>query len=166
MKPLQHLKSKNGAQRPPQQLRPENGMPAEPQRQRRALMSKLIKKQQTEELRRRRLAFSNQEETVFVHLEDLIRIEARGNCCCIYALGLPKHICVTINLGRLISEYGLDQVPFLFQTHRSHLVNLRHVVKLDKREGDTLILKSGGGTFRIPVAQSCKAALLERLMQG
>ena len=63
MKPLQHLKSKNGAQRPPQQLRPENGMPAEPQRQRRALMSKLIKKQQAEELRRRRLAFSNQEET-------------------------------------------------------------------------------------------------------
>ena len=167
MKHLYSIKFTSGAQRPSPQLRPEKGMPAELQRQRRALMAKLIKKQQAEELLRRRLAFSNQEETVFVHLEDLVRIEAKGNCCCIYAIGLPSGICVTINLRKLISQYGLDQVPFLFQTHRSHLVSLRHVVKLDKREGDMLILKGGGGrSFSVPITQRCKAELLERLMLG
>lgn len=163
MKNIQH-KTSNDEQRHTTQLLFENEILTEPHVQRRALIQKLIRKQEVEALRRRRLAFNNQEETVFVYMEDIIRIEAKGNCCCIYALGQTKLICVTINLGKIISQYELDQVPFLFQIHRSHLVNLQYVVKMDKRDGDTLILKSGEQSFEVPIAQRCKAALLERLI--
>jgi two-component system, LytTR family, response regulator len=110
-----------------------------------------------------RVAFSNQEETAFIYLKDLIRIEARGNCSAVYAMNHPNCICVAINIGKFAERFR--NVHFLFQTHRSHLVNLHYVKKLVKKEGGSLRVKThnGGSDPEIPLSNRCREELVERL---
>jgi|GEM_PF-5838403 DNA-binding LytR/AlgR family response regulator len=110
-----------------------------------------------------RLVFSNQEEIVFISPLDLTRIEAKGNCSMIYALGYAAAFCVSTNLGELHQRF--EGLPFLFQPHRSHLVNLYHVKKLTRQRGGALLVRShnGGADALIPLSQPRREDLMEKM---
>lgn len=128
----------------------------------RQLLLDLAKKQEIVALYHSRITFNNQQETAFVFLKDLIRIEGKGNCSSIYAVGESNCICVTRNIGQYFAE--LKNVPFLFQTHRCHLVNLYHVKKFIKKDGGAIVVRNhnGGGDVSIPVAKQYREELLRR----
>ena len=58
------------------------------------------------------------------------------------------------NFDKLLSEYGF------FRPHQSFLVNMQHVIKLDKTDGGFLILKNN---TEIPVSSRRKAKLIQIL---
>ena len=58
------------------------------------------------------------------------------------------------NFDKLLSEYGF------FRPHQSYLVNMQHVIKLDKTDGGFLILKNN---TEIPVSSRRKAKLIQIL---
>lgn len=128
-------------------------------------ISSALKKQEIQDLYQQRFTFSNNQETFFICLKDLIRIEASNNCACIYATECPEGVLVSRNLGAFLRELG--DIPFLFQPHRSHLVNLLHIKKIVKKDGGTALvqLHSDGTETLIPVAQRYKEALNLRLKE-
>lgn len=122
-----------------------------------------IKKQENSSICNRRICFSNQQEVTFVALKDLIRIQANGNCSSIYAFGQSNGIFVTKNIGEYIKLF--KSIPFLFQTHRSHLVNLYHVRKYIKKDGGVLLVKphNGNGDVIIQVSDKHREELFQRI---
>ncbi len=126
----------------------------------RHLLLDIAKKQEIAAHYHSRITFNNQQETAFVFFIDLIRIEGNGNCSSVYAVGESKCICVTRNIGKYFEE--LKNVPFLFQTHRCHLVNLYHVKKFIKKDGGSIVVRNhnGGPDVEIPVAKKYKAELI------
>ncbi len=123
----------------------------------------MVKMQEHFSLFHHRITFNNQQETAFVFLKDLIRIEGNGNCSSIYVIGEPNAICVAKNIGKYFEE--LRDVPFLFQTHRSHLINLYHVKKFIKKDGGAILMNTHNGTAdaRIPVAHKNREELIRKM---
>ncbi|MEO1253773.1 MAG: LytTR family DNA-binding domain-containing protein, partial [Bacteroidota bacterium] len=66
---------------------------------------------------------------------------------------------ITISKG--LKEY-LEILPtdLFFRSHHSHIVNLDHLIRYDRKEGDVLILSDHA---TIPLAVRKKEALLNRL---
>jgi two-component system LytT family response regulator len=67
----------------------------------------------------------------------------------------------TILISKTLKEYEEILVPLGFmRVHQSHLVNLSHVQRVDKRDGCTLIMSDDSG---IPVSTRRKELLLQKL---
>lgn len=124
-----------------------------------------LKKLEVQDLYQRRFSFSNKQETFFIYLKDLIRIEASNNCSYVYAIECPNGVFISKNLGEFLQAFR--DVPFLFQPHRSHLVNLLHIQKVVKKDGGIalVLMQSDGTNTLIPVAQQCKEKLNLRLKE-
>jgi two-component system LytT family response regulator len=80
---------------------------------------------------------------IAVPLKTLIRIEAQGRKAVFYIVGRPEPV---------VSPWGinawakvLEDVPFLFRSHRSHLINLMHFKQYTKSSGLLIMASPNGG---------------------
>jgi two-component system, LytTR family, response regulator len=110
----------------------------------------------------RRVSFRNQQDIFFVALKDLVRLEAKTNCTVAYAMGQNNGICMAKGYGSFAKTF--DDVPFLYQPFRGHLINL-YFVKRYNRADCVVFMPSnkGGEDIAIPVAKGCLEELIRRI---
>jgi two-component system, LytTR family, response regulator len=88
-----------------------------------------------------------------VNIRDIIRCEADGNYTCFYLLNEKK-----ILVSNTLKEYDEMLTPYrFFRTHQSHLVNIDHIEKYDKKAGGVLVMKDRS---EVPVSVRKKETLL------
>lgn len=104
----------------------------------------------------RKLAIPTAEGVLFLPLTDIIRAEAAGSYATIF-LNNREKLVASKNLTELEEMLASDD---FFKVHKSHLVNLRYVVKYIRGEGGILVLSDGS---EIDVARRKKEDLLARL---
>lgn len=97
-------------------------------------------------------------ETIFVvKMEDIIYMQAEGSYTRIYT---TSHGVLTITKKLIDFEYLESSGPF-FRTHRSYIVNLNHIKKVDKKEF-LLIMNNDAEVY---LAQDKKVALLDKIVK-
>jgi two-component system, LytTR family, response regulator len=101
-----------------------------------------------------KIALSLSSELQFIHLEDLTRIEADGNYSSFILKDGTKYLS-SKKLGD--AEELLSEVKFFFRVHKSHIVNLKHIEKYIREDGD-IIMKDG---TCISLARSKKEEFLD-----
>jgi len=103
-----------------------------------------------------RIALSDTNAIYFVAINELVRAEATGNYTVFYTTNGGR-----ILLSTTLGDYEKILVSYnFFRAHRSHLVNLRHVVRFSKVEGGSLIMSDGAN---INVARRRKDELFTEL---
>jgi len=96
-------------------------------------------------------------ETIFVvRMEDIIYLQAEGSYTRFYT---TSHGVLTITKKLIDFEYLENSGPF-FRTHRSYLVNLNHIKKVDKKE--YLVIMNNDA--EVYLAQDKKNQLLEKII--
>jgi two-component system LytT family response regulator len=104
----------------------------------------------------RKLVLKTTESIHLISPEEIIRCEGSGNYTQFYT---ADHKILTIS--KPLKEYEELLTPQQFmRVHQSHLVNLHHIQKVDKREGITLVMADDEV---VPVAVRRKEALLKKL---
>jgi two-component system LytT family response regulator len=91
-----------------------------------------------------------------VHISDIVQCEAQGNYT-LFHLKDDSRILVSQTLKKydlLLSKFNF------FRCHQSHLVNMDAIVRFDRRDGGTLVLKN---QQQIPVSTRRKEHLFEIL---
>jgi len=97
-------------------------------------------------------------ETIFVvRMDDIIYLQAEGSYTRIYT---TSHGILTITKKLIDFEYLENSGPF-FRTHRSYIVNLNHIKKVDKKEF-ILIMNNDAEVY---LAQDKKNLLLEKIIK-
>lgn len=97
-------------------------------------------------------------ETIYVvRMEDIIYLQAEGSYTRFYT---TSHGVLTITKKLIDFEYLENAGPF-FRTHRSYIVNLNHVKKVDKKEY-TLVMNNDAEVY---LAQDKKNLLLEKIIK-
>jgi two-component system LytT family response regulator len=98
-------------------------------------------------------------ETVYlVSVKDIIRCESEANYTKFFLIDGRK-----LTISKTLKEYdSLFEDHVFFRAHRSHLINLLHFDRYEKKDGGTLIMKDGS---ILPVAVRKKEALLQALDQ-
>jgi two-component system LytT family response regulator len=97
-------------------------------------------------------------ETIFVvRMDDIIYMQADGSYTRFYT---TSHGVLTITKKLIDFEYLESSGPF-FRTHRSYIVNLNHIKKVDKK--DFLLIMNNDA--EVYLAQDKKNQLLERIIQ-
>ncbi len=84
----------------------------------------------------RTIVLNTAEGTIFVNSDDILRLEADGNYTTFYFLN-QKSIFITKKIG----DFD-EKEPFL-RVHRSHSVNPKHVVKMNKGDNFSLTMRDG-----------------------
>lgn len=116
----------------------------------------LLKSLQTLQEKDKKLPIPTAEGVLFLPLADIIRAEAAGSYSTIFLANKQKLV-TSKNLTEL--EEMLASGDFC-KVHKSHLVNLRYVVKYIRGEGGILVLNDGS---EVDVSRRKKEELLERL---
>ena len=97
-------------------------------------------------------------ETIYVvRMEDIIYLQADGSYTRFYT---TSHGVLTITKKLIDFEYLENNGPF-FRTHRSYIVNLNHIKKVDKKEF-ILIMNNDAEVY---LAQDKKNLLLEKIIK-
>jgi two-component system LytT family response regulator len=97
-------------------------------------------------------------ETIFVvRMEDIIYLQADGSYTRFYT---TSHGVLTITKKLIDFEYLENSGPF-FRTHRSYIVNLNHIKKVDKKEF-ILMMNNDAEVY---LAQDKKNLLLEKIIK-
>lgn len=92
---------------------------------------------------------------LMVPISDIIYLKAEGSYTAIFLSDGSKHV-----ISKVLAEYDyLTEFHSFFRNHRSYIVNLEKLRKINKN--DNLLLLEGD--FEIPVTQERKAQLLELL---
>jgi len=96
-------------------------------------------------------------ETVFlVSLNEIIRCESETNYTKFFLVGGRK-----LFISKTLKEYDfLFQDQFFFRAHQSHLINLYHFDRYEKKEGGIVYMKDGS---TLPVAVRKREALMVAL---
>ena len=96
-------------------------------------------------------------ETVYlVSVKDIIRCESKANYT-MFFMSDERQLVVS----KTLKEYdSLFEGEFFFRAHQSHLINLLHFDRYDKRDGGVVFMKDGS---TLPVAVRKKDALLAAL---
>lgn len=94
--------------------------------------------------------------TIIIQQADIFRVEASGNYTVFY-VNNQKQVMASNTMAEF--EDKLNTEKFI-RVHKSHIVNLRFVVKYIKGDGGTLTLQDGSV---IPVSRSRKEELLKKL---
>jgi two-component system LytT family response regulator len=104
----------------------------------------------------RKLVLKTTESIHLLSPHDIIRCEGSGNYTHFWTVDHKK-----LTISKPLREYEdlLTSQQFM-RVHQSHLVNLHHVIKVDKREGITLVMSD---KEVVPVAVRRKEALLRKL---
>ncbi len=93
---------------------------------------------------------------IIIQQEDICRVEASGNYTVFY-VNNQKQVMASNTMAEF--EDKLNTEKFI-RVHKSHIVNLRFVVKYTKGDGGSLMLQDGS---EIPVSRSRKDELLKKL---
>lgn len=102
----------------------------------------------------RKVVLQTSETIYVVNQDDIIFIQAEGSYTKIVTV---SHGVLTITKKLAEFEYLETDAPF-FRAHRSYLVNLNHIKRIDKR--DFLLVMSNEA--QVQLAQDKKALLIER----
>jgi two-component system, LytTR family, response regulator len=102
-----------------------------------------------------KIALPYQNGVSFVEVENIVYCEAENNYTRFYITDGQQHL-VSKNLGDI--QEVLEERNFL-RVHRQYLVNLDHIKKYVRGEGNYLVLSNNAN---IPVARSQKEKLIER----
>lgn len=95
-------------------------------------------------------------ETVVVHPDDIIRIEATNNYSVFYFTNRPKLV-----VSKTLKEFDDQLSPLhFFRVHQSHLINLKHIVSVNSNDGDYALLAQA---HRVEISRRRKAEFLQRL---
>ena len=100
-----------------------------------------------------KITINTLEETYFIKVTDILRVSSAGNYC-IYHLINGNEIAASHILKK--AQESLPSSLF-FRTHNSHLINLNFVQKLDKTEGDIIIMIDGA---EVPLSRRRKDEFL------
>lgn len=104
----------------------------------------------------KKIVLKTAESIFLVSIQDIVRCEASGNYTKFY-LQNQKPVLVSHTL----KEYDdLLQGYKFFRVHQSHLVNLEHIVRIDKADGGVLILSDNQNC---PISTRKKDALIKAL---
>jgi two-component system, LytTR family, response regulator len=91
-----------------------------------------------------------------INVRDIIRCEADGNYTCFYLINDKK-----ILVSNTLKEYDEMLAPYrFFRTHQSHLVNIDHIERYEKKSGGFLVMKDRS---EVPVSVRKKEVLLSFL---
>jgi len=96
-----------------------------------------------------KIAIASNEGLHFLELANIIRIESEGNYTTFHLLN-GKRIVVAKTL-KSFEELLVDED--FFRPHQSHIINLRHVAKILKKDGGYLLMKDDS---EIPISRSKK----------
>ena len=104
-----------------------------------------------------KIAIPGMHDVRFVKVNDIIRIEGDSNYSFIYVDGGEK-----IHSSRTLGDFEelLTGRQNFFRVHKTHLVNLDHVVKLIKTEGGYLEMKDGS---QVEISRRRKTEVLQLL---
>jgi len=89
-----------------------------------------------------KIALSTSESIEFVHIDEIIQIQAEGSYSTLKLLD-QTNLVVSKNLGEF--ESLLEDHPF-YRPHQSHLINLKHVKKVT-RLGNEIVMDDGSVAF-------------------
>ncbi|MEM8898788.1 MAG: LytTR family DNA-binding domain-containing protein [Bacteroidota bacterium] len=79
-----------------------------------------------------RLAIPSQKEITFLQVENIMWLDADVNCTWFYVSGQEKPVLSTSHLGSYIEKF--EPYDAFHQVHRSHLLNLNYVSKINKTQ--------------------------------
>lgn len=104
-----------------------------------------------------KIAIPGMQDVRFVKVSEIIRIEGDSNYSFIYIDGGEK-----IHSSRTLGDFEelLTGQPNFFRVHKTHLVNLDHVVKLIKTDGGYLEMKDGS---QVEISRRRKTEVLQLL---
>jgi len=88
----------------------------------------------------KKLTFNTLEEIHFLAPNDIVRILGDGSYCHIFSI-TGNRITISKSLSKL---ENILLNPIFFRTHQSHIVNLNHICKVLKTQGDIIKTIDGG----------------------
>lgn len=106
----------------------------------------------------KKIVLKTAESIFLVNVSDIIRCESTGNYTQFFILNQKP-----VLVSKTLKEYDdiLTDYNF-FRVHQSHLVNLNHIIRLDKADGGTLVLTND---HTVPVSTRKKEALVKALSE-
>ncbi len=104
----------------------------------------------------KKIILSDADSVYLIETKDIVRCQAEGNYTKFFIQD-GQEILVSKTLKEYDNLFGGQQ---FFRAHQSHLINLHHFLRYDKKEGGTLVMKNG---HTIPVAVRKKEYLFEAL---
>ena len=117
---------------------------------------RMLKWVASQEIPRNKIALPSLDGYEFLSLEEIIRLTADGSYTRIFPVAKPA-ILVTRKLGDF--EKLLDTQHF-FRIHRSHLINLNHLVRYHKGSGGYVVMSDGA---HLDVSKRKREAFIELL---
>lgn len=94
---------------------------------------------------------------LFVDTNDLILLEAEGAYTRLHLLHQPP-----VLISKMIKDFEvvLEQHPDFFRCHRSYLINMNHVVKYNRTDGGSIVLRN---EKEVMLARDKKEAFLKQI---
>jgi two-component system, LytTR family, response regulator len=103
-----------------------------------------------------KIALQTAKSMLFIHLNDIINLKADGSYTHIVLADGSVHM-----TSKKLSEYSrLENTGFFMRIHRSHIINLNHIIKIEKGESQSVVLTNG---LIIPIANERKKTLFSYL---
>lgn len=95
---------------------------------------------------------------LFVDTNDLILLEAEGAYTRLHLLNQPP-----VLISKMIKDFEvvLEQHPDFFRCHRSYLINMNHVVKYNRTDGGSIVLRN---EKEVMLARDKKEAFLKQIV--
>jgi two-component system LytT family response regulator len=92
----------------------------------------------------------------FIPVKDIIRAESEGNYTNFFLVNGKKHL-----VSKTMKEYEemLSNYNF-FRVHKSHMVNMKYIIRYSKGDGGTLVMSDGS---EVEVSARKKSELMEKL---
>jgi two-component system LytT family response regulator len=105
------------------------------------------------------LVVNRQDKTIFIDIQQILRMEAAGSYTDIYLEDGTK-----INSTKKMNYYEtiLAKHPF-YKLHRSHFVNLNKIREIIKNEGDGMVVMQDGS--RIEISRAKKDEFLRSIIK-
>lgn len=119
-------------------------------------LSQLINNLNSIKKESKKMVLKTMESIFLINIPDIIRCEATGNYTR-FILKNQKPVLVSKTLkeyDELLKEYHF------FRVHQSHLVNLNHIIRMDKADGGTLVMVDKQS---VPVSTRRKEALIKAM---
>jgi two-component system LytT family response regulator len=102
----------------------------------------------------KKIVLKSQESIFLLDIDDIVHCDSDGSYTVFETTADQK-----IVISKVLKEYDklLSGSGFL-RVHRSHLINLKHIIRFDKQDGGYVVMSSGS---KIPVSNSGRERLLE-----
>jgi two-component system LytT family response regulator len=103
-----------------------------------------------------RITLNSQEGMVFLHTDQIVRLESEGSYTTFYTINNEKHL-----ISRPLKEFEefLSGQDF-FRLHQSHMIQLSMVKKVLREDGWFVLMEGG---YKVPIARRRKDEFLEVL---